>query len=202
MVRTTVFTRKFLLLLPFAVVGHSFVTDLPTLYDVAMKPSKSSQFSKNGDTVEDDDTKIVPKTWNPIRLGVLRLGLTEPAMTSALNYGKFDGKFTCAYCGHELFDSAAKYDSRSGWPSFWRTSNEDSVSYKPEMDGRLECRCKKCSSHLGHVFLDGPRPSSVEQDLLATSPTSDPRGKKSEYLPRFCVNGSALRYNPQDIKDS
>jgi len=145
--------------------------------------------SDNGDTKESYDVK----TRNPLRLLVLRLGLTEPAWTSPLNYQKKEGTFNCAYCGQKLFDSASKYDSGSGWPSFWRTINDGALSYKMEFDGRLECRCGRCSSHLGHVFLDGPRETDVPQDLLAASPASDPRGKSQNgRLPRFCINGASL----------
>ena len=139
------------------------------------------------------------KTWNPLRLAVLKLGFTEPAWTSPLNYGKKDGKFNCAYCGQELFDSDSKYDSGSGWPSFWRSIEDGAVDYKMEFDGRLECRCGKCKSHLGHVFLDGPRKDDVPQDLLSESPASDPRSRREDgRLPRFCVNGASLRYNARE----
>lgn len=132
---------------------------------------------------------------NPLRWLVLRLGLTEPAMTSPLNYGEFDGIFSCAYCGKDLFDSNAKYNSGTGWPSFWRTL-DGSVQYQPESNA-LECKCKRCKSHLGHVFLDGPRPATVPSELLSTSPESDPRGTTGRYLPRYCMNGAALRYTPR-----
>lgn len=85
------------------------------------------------------------QTWNPFRLLVLRLGVTEWPATSPLNYGKYDGKFSCAYCGKVLFDSNAKYDSGSGWPSFWRSDDEGSIKYRLELDNRLECRCGRCS---------------------------------------------------------
>lgn len=136
------------------------------------------------------------QTWNPLRLMVLRLGLTELRATSPFNYGKYDGKFSCAYCGQTLFDSNSKYDSGSGWPSFWRTDADGSVSYKMEFDGRLECRCSRCSSHLGHVFLDGPLPAKVPQAVLKSIPSSDPRGRTADNrLPRFCINGASLRFN-------
>jgi peptide-methionine (R)-S-oxide reductase len=132
------------------------------------------------------------KTWNPLRLLVLRLGFTEPAWTSPLNYQKNRGTYNCAYCGQQLFDSESKYDSGSGWPSFWRTAQEGALDYKMEFDGRLECRCGRCKSHLGHVFLDGPKPESVPSDLLTSSPDSDPRSRSNSRLPRFCINGASL----------
>ncbi|KAL7564715.1 hypothetical protein ACA910_010130 [Epithemia clementina (nom. ined.)] len=151
--------------------------------------------------------KFQVQTWNPLRLLVLRLGFTEPAMTSPLNYGTYDANdtvFTCAYCGQTLFEANAKYNSGTGWPSFWRSANDQSLTYKSEWDGRLECQCQQCSSHLGHVFMDGPLPSSVSSELLATRPASDPRPRRSRassssehvssnYLPRFCINGAALK---------
>lgn len=159
------------------------------IYEKGSKPVMKS--SSNN---EDPEKLYGVKTFNPLRLLVLRLGLTEPAWTSPLNYQKKEGTFNCAYCGQELFDASSKYDSGSGWPSFWRTVDEGAVSYKMEFDGRLECRCGRCSSHLGHVFLDGPRPSDVPEELFISSPASDPRSKREDgRLPRFCINGASLR---------
>jgi peptide methionine sulfoxide reductase MsrB len=127
-------------------------------------------------------------------------------MISPFNYGGSssykDGVFRCAYCGHDLFDGTAKYDSGSGWPSFWRSRRDDSISYRMESDGRLECKCQRCDSHLGHVFLDGPKPNTVDATLLRESPESDPRGRSGLYLPRFCINGAALTYTKTDMKKS
>ena len=143
--------------------------------------------------------KVERVTWNPLRLMVLKLGFTEPGWTSPLNYGKKDGVFSCAYCGLELFDSSGKYDSGSGWPSFWRSINDGHVGYKKEWDGRLECTCGRCDSHLGHVFLDGPLPSKVTKTLFETAPPSDPRGRQADgYLPRFCVNGASLTFQKRE----
>lgn len=152
-------------------------------------------FSPNNN--ENNEFKI--QTWNPFRLLVLRLGLTEPAMTSPLNYGQYapDDTFSCAYCGATLFPANAKYDSGTGWPSFWRSSQENAISYQREWDNRgLECRCQRCSSHLGHVFLDGPRPDTVNANVLQSSPATDPRSTAGTYLPRFCINGAALNHRP------
>lgn len=153
-------------------------------------------FSKKENDNDEPDFQV--QTWNPLRLLVLRLGMTEPMATSPLNYGKYNGKFLCAYCDQEIFDASAKYDSGSGWPSFWRSTADGSVKYKREMDGRLECQCGRCSSHLGHVFMDGPRPTEVPEELYRTSPETDPRGKTPTYLPRFCLNGAALKYKQEE----
>lgn len=93
---------------------------------------------------ETKETKTRTGTWNPFSLLVLKLGFTEPAWTSPYNYSKNRGTYTCASCGSALFPSSAKYDSGSGWPSFWKTSGEDRVEIRREWDGRLEARCKKC----------------------------------------------------------
>jgi peptide-methionine (R)-S-oxide reductase len=164
-----------------------------------MRANSDNTDIAGSDGQENSSRSKLVQTWNPLRLLVLRLGFTEPAWTSPLNYGKKDGIFRCAYCGNALFDSNSKYDSGSGWPSFWRSIEDGSISYKREFDGRLECRCGKCISHLGHVFLDGPLPSEVSSELLGQSPPSDPRGRQaSGYLPRFCINGASLRYDDRN----
>jgi hypothetical protein len=95
----------------------------------------------NNDPDSESATSVVTmQTWNPFRLAVLRLGLTEPMNTSPFNYGRYNGTFHCAYCGHALFDSNAKYDSGSGWPSFWRSLQEGAISYRRDLD-RMECQC-------------------------------------------------------------
>jgi peptide-methionine (R)-S-oxide reductase len=141
--------------------------------------------------------KIERQTWNPLRLAVLKLGLTEPAYTSPLNYQKKQGTFKCAYCGQQLFDSNAKYNSGSGWPSFWRTLADERVALKREFDGRVECSCQRCGSHLGHVFMDGPTPGEVSQEVLESAPSTDPRTTSGSRLPRYCINGAALMFDKE-----
>ena len=200
------------LLLSWAIAGQSLVTTTATIpVDSRLRsspPRNSATMCFTKKEISEEETsnessnilkkQQQPQTWNPLRLGVLRLGLTEPAMTSPLNYGKYDGAFNCAYCGQTLFDSTAKFDSGSGWPSFWRTATADSVHYQRESDGRLECQCNTCRSHLGHVFLDGPRTSTFAVEVLAAAPESDPRMRGNMYLPRFCMNGAALTYKPRE----
>ena len=174
--------------------GESFCTRVD-------RSTKTMCLSRKNESETDTEAvsnaeEIKRLTWNPLRLAVLRLGFTEWPATSPFNYGEYNGEFTCAYCGNLLFNSNSKYDSGSGWPSFWRSAKETSIDYK--FDGRLECRCQKCKSHLGHVFLDGPTPSSVEQSLLAESPGPDPRSQTGRYLPRFCINGAAMRFRDQE----
>jgi peptide-methionine (R)-S-oxide reductase len=196
----------------------AFKPPLTTLGAMDTKKVTTMRLSKNDKTDEQESLSSPPPplsaseggkdystqvgTWNPLRLLVLRLGFTEPAWTSPLNYGKKDGTFRCAYCGLKLFDSNAKYDSGSGWPSFWRSIEEGCISYKKEFDGRLECRCGRCKSHLGHVFLDGPLPGQISGELLEGSPESDPRsGRVNGCLPRFCINGASMRFDKRDDSD-
>jgi len=156
--------------------------------------SAMTRLHSNSDEQDDSgNIKFQVQTWNPLRLAVLKLGMTEPAWTSPWNYQKKQGIFTCAYCGKELFETNGKYDSGSGWPSFWRTAKDGAVSLQREMDGRVECQCSRCGSHLGHVFMDGPSNTTVPIELLSTAPATDPRGR-NQRLPRYCINGASLRF--------
>ncbi|MGH6889974.1 MAG: peptide-methionine (R)-S-oxide reductase MsrB [Rhizomicrobium sp.] len=110
------------------------------------------------------------------RYRVLRRHGTEPAGSSPLNREKRTGVFRCAGCGADLFDSAAKYESGSGWPSF-TAPREDAVGTTRDashMMERTEVHCARCGGHLGHVFDDGPQPSGL----------------------RYCLNGTALDFEP------
>ena len=114
---------------------------------------------------------------SPERYRVLRQHGTEPAGTSPLNYEKRSGEFLCAGCGAELFESGTKYESGSGWPSFYAPM-PDAVSTTTDSSHgmvRTEVNCARCGGHLGHVFPDGPRPTGE----------------------RYCINGAALDFKPK-----
>lgn len=110
---------------------------------------------------------------------VTRGGGTERAFSHPLWQEKRKGGYHCVCCGRLLFEADAKYDSGSGWPSFWRPAEAASVSEHADRSWfaeRTEIRCAHCDAHLGHVFPDGPQPTEL----------------------RYCVNGTALDFRPDE----
>lgn len=111
---------------------------------------------------------------SPEQYEVLREAGTEPPFTGIYNDEKADGIYRCGACGLELFDAGTKFDSGTGWPSFWEPATDDNVELREDDSmgmTRTEVVCARCGSHLGHLFDDGP---------------SDKTGQ------RFCINSAAL----------
>jgi len=118
--------------------------------------------------------KLTPQQYE-----ILRECGTEPAFTGEY-WDKHDpGAYLCAGCGTELFRSDAKYDSGTGWPSFWEAVDPARIQTLDDYSGgrhRIEVRCANCGGHLGHLFPDGPQPTGM----------------------RYCINSASLRFRAED----
>ena len=104
------------------------------------------------------------KTLSPEQFEVARKKGTEPAFSSPLNKNKEKGIYYCVACKLPLYSSDAKFDSGTGWPSFWKPINPKNVAEKKDADmgmERTEIMCARCGAHLGHVFTDGPKPTGL-----------------------------------------
>jgi peptide-methionine (R)-S-oxide reductase len=122
------------------------------------------------------------KELTPEQFYVMRKAGTEPAFTGKYYKTKDQGTYTCASCGQPLFSSETKYESGTGWPSFYQPL--DSTAVEEHSDNafgmrRTEVRCSRCDAHLGHVFPDGPRPTGMRYCMNSASLDLKPGEKKS-----------------------
>jgi peptide-methionine (R)-S-oxide reductase len=125
----------------------------------------------------DDEWK---EQLTPEQYRVARQHGTEPAFSHPLNNEKRQGTFSCVCCGAPLFSSRTKFDSGTGWPSFWAPVEKAAVTENDDRSWfmrRTEVRCASCDAHLGHVFPDGPKPTGA----------------------RYCMNGTALAFDPTEV---
>jgi peptide-methionine (R)-S-oxide reductase len=134
----------------------------------------------NGASEGNFEVKHTEAEWRALlsanQFAVLRQEGTERPFTSPLNHEKRHGTFFCAGCALALFSSDTKFDSGTGWPSFWKPLDNAVGTTEDRSLGmaRTEVHCRRCGGHLGHVFDDGPRPTGL----------------------RYCMNGVALTFQP------
>ena len=120
---------------------------------------------------------------SPVQFDVTRRHGTERAFSNPLHAEKRAGEYACVCCGKPLFSSGAKFDSGTGWPSFFEPVGQDALTAHEDDSvfmRRTEVRCAACDAHLGHVFPDGPKPTGL----------------------RYCINGLALKFKPEPEGES
>ena len=134
---------------------------------------------------------------SPLAYHVTREAGTERPFSGAYWNHHEEGTYACVCCGAPLFDSKAKFESGTGWPSFWRPAEGARIDERADRSlfmKRVEVRCQACDAHLGHVFEDGP---ALDERARSSGPRRDSGASRAPTGLRYCINSCSLDFKPR-----